>query len=119
KKEKQDYIKNLVIDVLEAMLKLVDLDKLAGISVDKQTAREDRQTIEDNINAFEQSIPEPTEEEKLLDEEYRLEQERKQKRRRVLLRVGLGVLVVLIGLSVFVGVKGVDYAKDLIAAHPT
>lgn len=119
KKEKQVYLKGQEIDSLDAILKRADLAKFAGINVDKLTAREDRQTIEDNINAFEQSIPEPTEEEKLLDEEYRLEQEQKQKRKRVVLHVGLGVLVVLIGLSVFISIKGIDYAKDLIAAHPT
>src|SRR5699024_10365561 len=58
KREKQIYLKEQVIDSLEAVLQRADLTKFAGINTDKLTAREDRKTIEDNINAFDKAIPE-------------------------------------------------------------
>lgn len=119
KQEKEVNLDDRVIESLEAVLKRADLAKFAGISTDKLTAREDRQTVEDNINAFNQTIPEPTEEEKLLDEAYRLKQEKKRQRRRTLVKVGLGLGVVVLAVSVFIGLKGTDYVKDLIVSHPT
>ncbi len=119
KKDKQIYLKEQVIDSLDAVLKRADLAKFAGVKADKLTAREDRQTIEENINAFDQAIPEPTEEERMQDEAYRMAQEKKRKKRKTLIKVGLGVLVILILAGVFVGVKGLDYAKNLIYAEST
>src|SRR5699024_8277782 len=75
KKEKKLYLKEQIIDSLEAILKRADLAKFAGIRPDRITAKEDRKVIEENISAFEQAIPEPTEEEKLQNEAYRLAQE--------------------------------------------
>src|SRR5699024_10085851 len=112
KKEKQIYLKEQVIDSLEAVLQRADLTKFAGINTDKLTAREDRKTIEDNINAFDKAIPEPTEEELLLNEEYRLAQERKAKLKKRRIKIALGILVVLIVGSVFTALNGVDFLSD-------
>src|SRR5699024_1596804 len=112
KKEKQIYLKEQVIDSLEVVLQRADLTKFAGINTDKLTAREDRKTIEDNINAFDKAIPEPTEEELLLNEEYRLAQERKAKLKKRRIKIALGILVVLIVGSVFTALIGVDFLSD-------
>lgn len=119
KKKKQLYLKPQVIDSIDAVLKRADLSKFAGIHTDKLTAKEDRKTIEQNIHAFDQVIPEPTEEEKLLNEDYRKAQEQKEKNKQLWIRIGMGVVIVLIGLSVFVGIKGTDYAKSLVSPNPT
>ncbi len=109
KKEKQIYLKPQVIDSLEAVLKRADLTKFAGINTDKLTAREDRKTIEENINAFDKAIPEPTEEEKLQNENYRLEQERKARLKKQRVRIALGVLAVLIVGGIFVSLNGMQF----------
>lgn len=119
KAKKQIYLKEQVIDSLELVLKRADLAKFAGINTDKLTAREDRNTVEENINAFNQAIPEPTEEEKLLDEAYRRRQERKQKKRRLFTRLGIAFLGIALITTAFVGFKGMDYVKELVSSHPT
>lgn len=118
-KEKQIYLKKQVIDSIAIILNRADLAKFAGVRTDKLTAKEDRQTIEDNINAFDQAVPEPTEEEKLQNEIYRIEKERRQKKRKRMISIAAGVLVLLIASSVFVGVKGLDYTKDLFSSTST
>lgn len=119
KKEKQIYLKEQVIDEIEAILKRADLVKFAGIQTDKLTAREDRKSIEDNINAFDKAIPEPTEEEKIRDENYRLEKERKEQRRRLYIKLAIGVVILLIAGGVFVNLKGVEYIKGLMGVQTT
>lgn len=119
KNERKIYLKEQVIDSLESILNRADLAKFAGIKTDKLTAREDRQRIENNINAFDQAIPEPTEEELLLDEAYRAAIEKKRRRRKRIIAVGIGVLVVLIAVSTFIGFKGLNYTKELVFSHPT
>lgn len=112
--ERKLYLKPQVIDGLEVILKRADLNKFAGIQTDKITAKEDRQTIEENIKQFDQAIPEPTEEEKMLNEAYRAEKERKQKERKTRIRLALGVLIILIGTGIFVGIKGMDSVKNML-----
>lgn len=119
KVEKEVELGGQVIESLDTILKRADLAKFAGIQTDKLTAREDRKAAEANINAFDQSIPEPTEEELMQDEAYRREKERKLRRRRRLIRVGIGVLALVIAGSVFVSLKGMDYTKELFTSHST
>lgn len=118
-KEKKIYLKKQVIDSLNAILNRADLAKFAGINTDKLTARDDRQTIEDNINAFDKAIPEPTEEELLQDQVYREEQERKRRKRKMIIGIGIGIVAVLIAGAVFIGIKGFDYTKELVFSNPT
>lgn len=113
KQDKKIYLKEQVIDSLEAVLQRADLTKFAGYQTDKLTAREDRKTIEENIEAFDKAIPELTEQEKLQNETYRLEVERKAKLRKTRIRFALGFLAVLIGFSIFTALKGLDYFGKL------
>lgn len=108
KKEKEIYLKEQVIDSLEAVLQRADLMKFAGFQTDKLTAREDRKTIEENISAFDKAIPELTEEEKLQKEEYRLKVERKAKIKKTRIRFAIGFLIVLVAASLFTALKGFD-----------
>lgn len=119
KKKKQLYLKGNVIDGLEAILKRADLVKFAGIATDKLTAREDRQTVEEQIKAFEQAIPEPTEEERMQDAAYRMAFERRQRQKKLIFRSLAGFVVVLLAVTVFVSIKGLDYAKGLVYTQPT
>ncbi len=119
KKEKQLYLKEQVIDSIEAFMRRSDLTKFAGVRTDKLTAKEDRELVEENIKAFNQVIPEPTEEEKLKDEAYRRAVERKQKLRRRSFQIGGALAVLVIGFFVFLGIKGADYTKSLFSSHYT
>jgi len=104
---------------LSSVLKTSDLVKFAKSQPDEGTARVDRNTIEKMLHETKQAIPEPTEEELLLNEQYRMEQVRKKKRKKIIYATitGLGIIVLtIIGL----GFKyGFSELKDEVLGHPT
>lgn len=107
-----DDIKNL-----ERILKRADLVKFAKSAPDVELAKIDRETIDVEIDHVKEALPEPTEEEKLLDEKYRAEQERKKKRNKIWLTVGISVFLLL---ATFTGLSikyGFDLVKDTIIGH--
>lgn len=108
----KDDIKNL-----ESILKRADLVKFAKGTPDVELAKLDRNTIDVEIDHVKEALPEPTEEEKLLDEKYREEQERKKKRKKVIITIVIGVFLLLATFVGF-GVKyGFNYVKDTIIGH--
>nr|WP_241739486.1 hypothetical protein [Aestuariibaculum marinum] len=108
----QEDIKNL-----ESILKRADLVKFAKSAVDVELAKLDRNTIDVEIDHVKEALPEPTEEEKLLDEQYRAEQERKKKRNKIILTVAIS-LFLLTATFVGFGIKyGFGYVKDTIVGH--
>ncbi|MBD0836840.1 BatD family protein [Aestuariibaculum suncheonense] len=110
----QDDIRNL-----ESILKRADLVKFAKSAVDVELAKLDRNTIDVEIDHVKEALPEPSEEEKLLDEQYRAEQERKKKRNKIILTVAICVFL-LTATFVGFGIKyGFGYVKDTIIGHET
>ncbi|MDB2462901.1 BatD family protein [Algibacter sp.] len=108
----QEDIKNL-----ENILKRADLVKFAKSAPDIELAKIDRDTIDVEIDHVKEALPEPTEEEKLLDEKYREEQERKKKRKKVWLTVGISVFLLLATLTGLSLKYGFDLVKDTIIGH--
>ena len=102
---------------LEAILKRADLVKFAKSAPDVELAKIDRDTIDVEIDHVKEALPEPTEEEKLLDEAYREEQERKKKRRKVWLTVGISIFLLLATLTGLSLKYGFNYVKDTIIGH--
>ena len=108
----KDTIKNI-----ESILKRADLVKFAKSAPDTALAEMDKATIDKELDHVKESLPEPTEEEKLLDQQYKEEQERKKKRRKVLLTIAISVFL-LIATFVGFGIKyGFGYVKDTIVGH--
>nr|WP_282041889.1 hypothetical protein [Winogradskyella flava] len=108
----KDTIKNL-----ESILKRADLVKFAKSAPDTALAEMDKATITKEIDHVKASLPEPTEEEKLLDQQYKEAQERRKKRRKVILTVAIS-LFLLIATFVGFGIKyGFNYVKDTIIGH--
>ncbi|MEN3323635.1 BatD family protein [Mariniflexile soesokkakense] len=102
---------------LESILKRADLVKFAKSAVDVELAKIDRNTIDIEIDHVKEALPEPTEEEKLLDEKYREELERKNKRKKIIITVVIGVFL-LMATFVGFGLKyGFNYVKDTIIGH--
>ncbi|MGS2727745.1 hypothetical protein ACU8DI_14130 [Psychroserpens sp. BH13MA-6] len=107
-----DDIKNI-----ETILKRADLVKFAKSAPDIELAKLDRNTIDIEIDQVKEALPEPTEEEKLLDQEYREAQERKKKRRKIWLTVIAGILL-LVAVFVGFGLKyGFKYVVDTITGN--
>lgn len=102
---------------LQTILKRADLVKFAKSAPDAALIEMDRATIEKEIDSVKAVLPEPTEEEKLLDQQYKEEQERKKKRKKVLITVAIS-LFLLIATFVGFGIKyGFEYVKDTIIGH--
>ena len=102
---------------IETILKRADLVKFAKSAPDIELAKIDRNTIDIEIDHVKEALPEPTEEEKLLDEKYRQELERKKKRRKIIITVVISVFLLM---ATFVGFSikyGFNYVKDTIIGH--
>src|SRR5690606_18131863 len=74
----------------------------------------DRNTIDLEIDQVKEALPEPTEEEKLLDKQYKEEQERKKKRKKIVATVVISVFLLFATLTGFVIKYGFNYVKDTI-----
>jgi hypothetical protein len=102
---------------IETILKRADLVKFAKSAPDIELAKIDRNTIDMEIDHVKEALPEPTEEEKLLDEKYRQELEHKKKRKKIIISVAIGIFLLI---AIFVGFSikyGFGYVKDTIIGH--
>jgi hypothetical protein len=117
KEGNQIDIKKEDIKKLESILQRADLVKFAKSAPDIELAKMDRQTIDMEIDHVKEALPEPTEEEKLLDEKYRAEQARKKKRKKIWLTVGISIFLLIATITGLSIKFGVDYVKDTIIGH--
>jgi hypothetical protein len=110
-------LKKETIANIKSILKRADLVKFAKSSPDITLAEFDKQTIDKELDHVKASLPEPSEEEKLLDQKYKEEQERKKKRKKTIITVAI-VVFLLIATFVGFGLKyGFTYVKDTIIGH--
>ena len=110
----KDSIKNI-----ETILKRADLVKFAKSKPDFHLAKLDKSTIELEIDHVKEGLPEPTEEELLLDKEYREALARQQKRKRIKQIAAIVVGVILITLTGFVIHSGFTEVKDTLLRNPS
>ncbi len=102
---------------LESIFKRADLVKFAKSAPDIELAKLDRNTIDLEIDHVNEVLPEPTEEEKLLDQQYKEAQARKKKRRKILL-TSLAAVMVIIAVFVGFGLKyGFGYVTDTLLGN--
>ncbi|MBT8395118.1 MAG: hypothetical protein HKO81_02625 [Flavobacteriaceae bacterium] len=117
KEGNQIDFKGETINNLQSILKRADLVKFAKAAPDKELAQLDKQTIESEIDHVKEILPEPSEEEKLLDKKYREELERKQKRKKIITTAIISVAIILAILGAFSIKYGFNYVKDTIIGH--
>ncbi|WP_370098731.1 hypothetical protein [Xanthomarina gelatinilytica] len=104
---------------LESIFKRADLVKFAKSAPDIELAKLDRNTIDLEIDHVKEVLPEPTEEEKLLDQQYKEAQARKKKQRKI---VFTSLVAVMLLVAVYVGfvIKyGFGYVTDTLLGHDT
>nr|WP_245940666.1 hypothetical protein [Winogradskyella eximia] len=102
---------------IESILQRADLVKFAKSAPDTALAEMDKLTIDKAIDNVKVSLPEPSEEEKLLDQKYKEAQERKKKRRKIWITVAAS-LFLIVATFVGFGMKyGFGYVKDTIIGH--
>nr|WP_239970557.1 BatD family protein [Confluentibacter citreus] len=104
---------------LESILKRADLVKFAKSAPDIELAKMDRNTIDMEIDHVKEALPEPTEEEKLLDAKYKEELERKAKRKKMIVTVAICVFLLFATITGFSIKYGFSYVKDTIIGHDT
>ncbi|MGY0391085.1 hypothetical protein ACW5R3_00825 [Bizionia sp. KMM 8389] len=102
---------------LEDVFKRADLVKFAKSSPDKELAKFDRKVIDEEIDHVKAVLPEPTEEEKLLDEQYKEDLERKKKRRKIVASALIVVGVLIITFVGFGAKYGFTYVKDTLLGN--
>lgn len=105
------------IKSIETILKRADLVKFAKSKPDIVLAELDRNTIDLEIDHVKESLPEPTEEEKLLNQKYKEDQERKKKRKKIIITVIIAVLLLFATIAGFVIKYGYSYVKDTVFGH--
>ncbi|APY09637.1 hypothetical protein BWZ20_08205 [Winogradskyella sp. J14-2] len=99
---------------LETILKRADLVKFAKSAPDTALIEMDRATIEKEIDSVKAVLPEPSEEEKLLDQQYKEAKERKKKRKNVVISITSIILLVIATYVGFGITYGFKYVNDTI-----
>lgn len=112
-------LENTTIARLKEILERADLAKFANSRPDVLTAKEDRNRVENVIKDTKASIPEPTEEELLRDQEYRERLARKKKVKKIIFGVLALVLLISAGTAYIISTKGVEYFADTYIGNNT
>jgi hypothetical protein len=110
----KDDIKNI-----ETILKRADLVKFAKSKPDIELAKLDRNTIDVEIDQVKQALPEPTEEELMVDLKYQEELVKKKKKQKIIITAAVSLVLLIatyIGFSLHYGFA---YVKDTIIGHQT
>ncbi|WP_242157134.1 BatD family protein [Aestuariivivens sediminis] len=105
------------IENIERILKRADLVKFAKSAPNTALAELDRNTIDAEIDHVKEVLPEPTEEEKLLDEKYREALEKRKKRRKIIITSAIGIVILMLTFTGFSLKYGFTYVKDTIIGH--
>ena len=106
------------ISNLKKVLEAADLVKFAKAAPGVGLASSDRSAIESVVVQTNEAIPEPTEEERLQNEDYRQGlQQRRRKQFKIAGLSGLGAIVLAFGI--FSYVYGFNQVKDRLFGNPT
>ncbi|WP_299115975.1 hypothetical protein [uncultured Winogradskyella sp.] len=105
------------ISNIETIFKRADLVKFAKSQPDIALAELDKQTISNELDAVKATLPEPSEEEKLLNQQYKEAQERKEKRKKILLTTAISLFILIATFVGFGATYGFGYVKDKILGH--
>jgi len=110
-------LNNETIKNLQTILRRADLVKFAKSKPDVALAELDINTVSSEIDHVKEVLPEPTEEEKLLDQQYKEEQERKKKRKKIIISVAIVLFLIMLTIGAFSIKYGFNYVKDTIIGH--
>nr|WP_237561822.1 BatD family protein [Allomuricauda algicola] len=103
----------------QKILQTADLVKFAKSRPSTSVAEEDRKMVEQIVVKTHDALPEPTEEELMLTEEYQLELAKKKQRYRIILAAAIFAGLVVIGGVSSVLYFGFKEVKDTVFGHPT
>jgi hypothetical protein len=106
-------LKKDIITQIDTIFKRADLAKFAKQQPEMAVAEADLKETDVIIDEINKLLPEPSEEEKLLDEAYRKAQEQKAKRKKIIITAAIATFLV-IATIIGLGLKyGFVYIKDV------
>nr|WP_299170717.1 BatD family protein [uncultured Allomuricauda sp.] len=103
----------------QKILETADLVKFAKSKPPTSTAEEDRKLVEQIVVKTHDALPEPTEEELMLTEEYLEELAKKKQRKKIYWTAAIFVGVLFLGGAFSIAYYGFKEVKDTVIGHPT
>ncbi len=107
------------LEQFRRILETADLVKFAKSKPDPSAAQRDRDIVEEIVVKTHEGIPEPTEEELQLQEEYREQQIRKKELRKWYIAAASLVLLMITSAVFAISYYGFGYVKDSVLGHPS
>ncbi|MGX1927864.1 hypothetical protein [Flagellimonas sp. 2504JD4-2] len=107
------------ITQFQKILQTADLVKFAKSKPPTSTAEEDRKMVEQIVVKTHDALPEPTEEELMLTEEYLEELAKKKQRKKIYWAAAIFIGVIFLGSAVSIAYYGFKEVKDTVFGHPT
>ncbi len=103
----------------QKILQTADLVKFAKSKPAVSIAEQDRKLVEDIVIKTHEALPEPTEEELLLNEEYLEELARKKQRKRIYWAAAIFIGILFLGSGLSIAYFGFKEVRDTVFGHPT
>ncbi|WP_262420222.1 BatD family protein [Flagellimonas meishanensis] len=103
----------------QKILQTADLVKFAKSKPEISVAEQDRKLVEDIVIKTHEALPEPTEDELLLNEEYLEELARKKQRKRIYWAAAIFIGVLFLGSGLSVAYFGFKEVRDAVFGYPT
>ncbi|SDQ11250.1 BatD family protein [Flagellimonas zhangzhouensis] len=103
----------------QKILQTADLVKFAKSKPATSVAEQDRLLVEQIVTQTHDGLPEPTEEDLLLNEEYLEELARQKQRKRIYLAAAIFAGLIVIGSGISVAYFGFKQVKDTVFGYPT
>jgi len=103
----------------QKILQTADLVKFAKSKPASSVAEQDRKLVEQIVVKTHDALPEPTEEELLLNEEYLEELAKRKQRKRIYWAAAIFAGLVFVGAGVSVAYYGFKQVRDTVFGYPT
>lgn len=103
----------------QKILQTADLVKFAKSKPPSSIAEQDRKLVEEFVTKTHEALPEPTEEDLLLDEEYLEELAKKKRRKRIYWAAAIFAGILVSGTVFSVAYFGAKQVRDTVFGYPT
>jgi hypothetical protein len=103
----------------QKILQTADLVKFAKSKPASSIAEQDRKLVEEIVTKTHEALPEPTEEDLLLDEEYLKELAKKKQRKRIYWAAAIFAGILILGTVFSVTYFGAKQVRDTVFGYPT
>nr|WP_299386600.1 BatD family protein [Allomuricauda sp.] len=103
----------------QKILQTADLVKFAKSKPSTSVAEEDRKLVEQIVVRTHDALPEPTEEDLMLTEEYQLELAKKKQRKRIIWAAAIFAGLLVLGSAFSVAYYGFKEVRDTVFGYPT